>query len=124
MQAISFQRHALKCEMPGMLAKLEIGGVDEPCPLTFTGNKTVEGLCPAIPTGNEQQQFRLVYFALIDDPTRAQLDLAVSLKTLDLREQTNPQLVLAFETIGSYPDDDGTGGTNIEEWCNGSNPRG
>ena len=121
--SLGFRRHELKCDRPGMQAKLQIIGAPD-CALTVKDDKRVEGLCAGVPTGQERQ-FRLVYFAEIQTtvggPT---LDLAVALKSVDLTEQTRQELVLVFDRIDEFPNDDGDSASNLEEWCNGSNPRG
>lgn len=118
---VSFRKHALKCDRPGMRARLEVIGAP-PCLLEVSAENQVSGVCTGIPTG-QQRQFRLVYFTDYpgDPPT---IDLATALETVDLTDQTDPDLLLVFDRIDNYPDDDRSGGTNLEEWCLGTDPRG
>ena len=106
------------------MARLEIIGEPE-CPLTVNPDRTVTGVCPAVPTGR-LLQLRLLYFANLDPPVTGspRLDLASTLESLDLTRQTEPDVVLTFDGVDTYPDDDGDGLSNLVEWCAFGNPRG
>lgn len=121
---LSFRRHALKCSRDGMQARLQVIGAPD-CELSVDPvENTVSGLCTGIPTGQERQ-FRLSYYAPLDPPADPpELELASALRSVDLTDQRDPELVVVFDRIDFWPDDDRDGANNIAEWCAGANPRG
>lgn len=120
---VAFRQHALKCDRPGMQAKLQVAGSTD-CDLVVGADRTVEGVCRRVPTG-QVRQLRLVYFATLDPPADpATLDLAVAFGQADLTDQRDAELIVTFDRIDEYPNDDPDPASNLEEWCNFGNPRG
>lgn len=119
---VGFRAHALKCDVADIEAKLQIAFVDEECPLTVNEDRTVEGTCPAVPTGSVRD-FRLIYFKMLPgDPVP--LDLASAIETADLRSVKSSPFTLSFNSVDTDIDDDGDNASNIVEVCEGKNPRG
>jgi len=109
--------------VPGLQAKIQMTGGDE-CPLEVLADRTVQGLCPQVPSGSVIT-FRLVYFVLLaNDPTP--VDLVTGLLEADLRgyEKESLELDFANADLRSDIDDDLDGVFNLQELCDGSNPRG
>lgn len=117
---LAFQRHALSCEMRGLGAKLQIGGVEGFCPLRVTEDNKVSGLCEDVPAGGVRV-FRLVYFVEVSG---MEVELAVAIEMLDLREETRSTITLEFssDAIETGFDDDGDRVSNLAEVCMGRNP--
>lgn len=129
-QRIAFQQHALACDIPGcdqipdgvtcIQAKLEATGVEGVCPLVVGADRSVTGTCRT--PAQAIRDFRLVYYTFqgIDE-----IQLAVVLARLDLREETRSSIVLEFPAnrVMADFDDDLDQRTNIEEVCAGTNPR-
>lgn len=128
-QRIAFQRHALMCEIPGCFqlpdgvpciqAKLEATGVPGVCPLDVLEDRTVSGSCRT--PAHEVRDFRLVYYTYAGPE---EVQLAVVLARLDLREETNENIQLTFpqEMLLTNFDQDQDGRSNIQEICEGTNP--
>ena len=121
---VALRAHQIDCGRGGLMARLEIIGEPE-CPLNVNPDRTVTGVCPAVATGR-LLQVRLLYFANLEPPVTgsSRLDLASTLETLDLTGQRERDVVLTFDGVDTYPDDDGDGLSNLVEWCAFGEPRG
>ncbi|MEQ8278294.1 MAG: hypothetical protein RMA76_37970 [Deltaproteobacteria bacterium] len=119
--AIGFQMHALQCDVPGMMARLEVSGVPGICPLQVNADRTVTGVCKPVPTG-EIRDFRLIYF-YFPTPT-TELELATVIARLDLRNETREQVRVEFpaDRVFTELDADADTRSNIEEFCMGTDP--
>lgn len=131
---IRFQQHALMCNLPGcdqlpegvtcIQAELAASGVGGTCQLVVSQDRTVSGVCRT--PAKEVRDFRLVYYTYIGAD---KIQLAVVLARLDLREETRSQIELVFPQnrvmagVDEGFDDDGDGRSNIQEVCEGTNPR-
>ena len=127
---IAFQRHALSCDIPGcsmlpegvtcIQAKLEATGVPGVCPLEVNADRTVTGVCRT--PAQDIRDFRLVYYTFRGVE---EIQLAVVLARLDLREETRRSITLEFPQgrVMADLDDDNDGRSNIQEVCEGTNPR-
>lgn len=128
-QRFEFQRHALLCEVPGcfqlpegvtcLQAKLEATGVPGVCPLNVLEDRTVSGSCRT--PAHEVRDFRLVYYSYVGT---VEVQLAVVLARLDLREETKENIRLEFpqDHLMTDFDEDQDGRTNLAEICAGTNP--
>jgi hypothetical protein len=112
------------CMLPGLQAKLEVAPFPD-CPLTVASDDTVTGDCPAVPAG-AMREFKLVYFVLLANDPKPELDLATAVADVDLTGWTQKTLELDFpsDSINTDIDDDNDGLSNIQELCMGKNPRG
>lgn len=131
---IQFQQHALMCDIPGcdmlptgitcIQAELSATGVGGTCQLTVGQDRTVSGICRT--PAQEVRDFRLAYYTYVG---AQKIDLAVVLARLDLRGETRSQIELIFPQnrvmAGANDgfDDDSDGRSNIQEICEGTNPR-
>lgn len=118
---VGFRMHALECTIEGRIeAKMQIAGIQDPCPLEVNPDKTVSGTCPNIPTG-AVRMFRLVYFITLDG---VEVQLAIILQTVDLTGETRRTVTVEFssEEIFTDFDDDGDRVTNLVEVCMGRDP--
>jgi hypothetical protein len=122
---IALRMHQLGCEIPPLQAKLEVTGQAEDCPLEVSADRTVSGVCPAIPTG-AVLEFRLLYFLLTEGPGDPLVQLATAIESLDLTETSDREVTLSFpaSSLNRDYDDDMDGQSNIAEVCAGTNPRG
>jgi hypothetical protein len=124
--------HALSCHVAGLQAKLLVGGalpdagvID--CPLQVNSDDTVQGTCPAIPTGSVDE-FRLLYFVELDpsQPPPQELDLAQASVMVDLRNFGAKNLDISYPPNSidtSSFDDNMDGVSNLMSVCTGQNPR-
>jgi len=120
---VSFVRQPLVCAQTGLAAKLQAQGIED-CVLEVSAQNTVQGTCAGFAPG-QAHQLRLLYFTNLPAPAQPQvLELASSITLLDLTGFEGEETVISFDRVEYYPDDDGDGISNINEWCAGTNPRG
>lgn len=124
---LSLRLHQLACnEIPGLQAELQVAGRSANCPLDVNADRTITGSCPSIPTGRPVQ-VRLAYFIQLDPQTR--VTLAVANQDLDLTAPADEVVVVDFpEGSVSWSDldqfdDDTDRVSNLEEVCQGRDPR-
>lgn len=126
---IAFKAHNLMCDIPGcsmlpegvpcVRAKLEASGVPGVCLLEVDRDRNVSGVCRT--PAQEIRDFRLEYYTYIGT---SELQLAVVLARLDLREETRRSIDLEFpqSRVDTSIDDDRDGRSNLQEFCEGTNP--
>lgn len=133
---IGFRMHALECERPGIQAKLDTlrasAGPDKEfgdegvCLLPVDANRMVRGTCYDVPAG-DVIFFRLVYYITFqgaEGDWPVDVELATAVDQLDLRNQRQRTVRLEFGPDQLYTelDTDGDGRTNLQEFCEGTNP--
>jgi len=119
---------AINCDngIAGLQAELQVAGRTGNCPLDVAEDRSISGFCPAIPTGRPVQ-IRLAYFIDLDPDTR--VTLAVANQDIDLTTPSDTVVVVSFpDSAVMYSDldqfdDDTDRISNLEEVCNGTDPR-
>lgn len=120
-EPVSFQAHALACEVPGMQAWLRVTGLEmRVCHLQVDADGTVSGLCGGVPGGAERT-FSLEYYVVL--AMRRVLLAKVEL-VVDLTDETDDVVPLDFSQAPVFTDldDDNDGVSNLVEFCSGRDP--
>ena len=113
-------------DIAGLQAELQVAGRMGNCPLDIAPDRSVSGTCPSVPTGRPVQ-IRLAYFIQLDPETR--VTLAVANQDIDLTTPSSPIVQVNFpDSAVMYSDldqfdDDTDRVSNLEEVCNGTDPR-
>lgn len=115
---LSFQAHALECDLPGLSAWLHIEDLGT-CDLEVAEDRTVSGRCQGVPTG-KGHTLSLVYWV---DYAGTRLEVARSSVYVDFTDEDRSVVPIDFSGAPlSYPDDDRDNRSNLQELCLGQNP--